>query len=121
MSSFHRFEPSIKPFSRALTYHMQKFLDELIDGFNLWACLSQQLEKFLLFHLQILWLAEKEPGSSWCRDSQERIELYGRSLRFQSRCRIARDLRSDRCFQRFQVVIDSSSRPLVTFCSQFFF
>src|SRR5579859_6227230 len=63
MSGFHSFEPSIKLFSCALTHPRQKFFDELIDGLNLWACLSQQSEKLLLFLLQILCSAEKEPGS----------------------------------------------------------
>ena len=62
MTGFHFVEPGVKLFSRALTYQVQKFVDQLVGDFQLWACLPQLSQGFLLFWLSILFLTEKEPG-----------------------------------------------------------
>src|SRR5437763_13647585 len=62
MTGFHFVEPGVKLFSRALTYHVQKFVYQLIGDFQLWACLPQLSQGLLLFWLEILLLTEKEPG-----------------------------------------------------------
>jgi hypothetical protein len=62
MAGFHFVEPEVKLFSRALTYHVQKFVDQLVGDFQVWARLPQLSQVLLLFWLQILFLPEKEPG-----------------------------------------------------------
>src|SRR5258708_16151915 len=49
MTGLDGFEPHIKLFSRALTYHVQKRFHQLIGGFQVWACLSQLSEGLQLF------------------------------------------------------------------------
>ena len=51
MTGLDGFEPSIKLFSRALTYHVEKFFYQLVGDFQVETCLPQLSEVLLLFWL----------------------------------------------------------------------
>src|SRR5579872_5720951 len=68
LAGLHGLQPSIKLLSCALTHHLQKRFYQGVSRLKVWASLPQLPECLSFFWLQILWPAEKEPGSLLCRE-----------------------------------------------------